>query len=401
MKPAIIVLGFKRPNSLNRLLCSLAEAAYPWQVDLIISLEFNACLEVMTIADNFSAPQINVTVVKHEAHLGLRQHVIECGDYSKKYGSVIILEDDLFVDKYFYIYASQALDFYENSENIAGVALYSFEYNEIAGLPFKPLANGYDTYIMQIPCSWGQCWSYKQWSAFKNWYACKKNSDLLSFIRLPPAVKAWPESSWKKYFYAYMIEYNLNFIYPYQSLSTNCSDAGGTHITNGTFLHQTALALQLRLEPTFKLCPSNTKYVAYDSFMEPVGEIVEQWLKLKNSDIEIDLYGTKPVELLLSKPLSLTLKKGGDTIKSFNPNFRPVEINLSNPLNVDTIGHWRIVTSEQLPINSANTASLMLLSYQSHINFVSLRRIISIFLLSLKVMPLLLRDKFLHYIFKK
>jgi hypothetical protein len=76
---------------------------------------------------------------------------------------VVVLEDDLVVDRYYYLYASCALQHYRCDDRVAGIALYAPEYNEYASLPFAPMANGYSTYPMQMPCSWGQCWTREQW----------------------------------------------------------------------------------------------------------------------------------------------------------------------------------------------------------------------------------------------
>jgi GT2 family glycosyltransferase len=101
MKPVIIILAYNRPTSLRRLLGSIELAEYPDGVKLIISLEGGVSNSVREIANNFVSKKIAVSVVQHPTRLGLRKHVIACGDMALEQGSVIILEDDLIVDKYF------------------------------------------------------------------------------------------------------------------------------------------------------------------------------------------------------------------------------------------------------------------------------------------------------------
>lgn len=367
-QPIIVVLAYNRPNSLERLLLSLAAADYPQGVRLVISLEGGASAEVKQIAKGFACPSLSVTVLERTERLGLRRHVLACGDFAETHGSVIVLEDDLVVDRFFYAYASQALDFYQDSEDVAGIALYALEYNAFANLPFSPMVNGYDSYAMQVPCSSGQCWSRKQWVSFKTWYEGKQHDDLLVLERLPRAVKSWPESSWVKYFHAFMLAQGRHFIYPYQSYSSNCSDVGGSHIQEGTFLFQTHLALQSRPEPILKFCPMDQRDVLYDSFMEPVGAVVEQWLGLSAAEFEVDLQGIKPVELLRTKPFALTLKQGGEALRYFAPNFRPVECNLAAPLPPSAKGPWRLVRSSQIPLSASNVLSIDWYGYHGHMN---------------------------------
>lgn len=367
-QPVIVVLAYNRPKSLERLLRSLAEAQYPTGVQLIISLEGGASANVCQIAQGFACASLDVTVLQRPERLGLRRHVLACGDFAETHGSVIVLEDDLVVDRFFYAYASQALDFYQDAQAVAGIALYGHEYNEFANLPFSPMANGYDGYAMQVPCSWGQCWSRQQWAAFKAWYEGKQHGDLMALDRLPGSVKSWPESSWKKYFHGFMLVHDRYFIYPYQSYSSNCSDAGGSHTQEGTFLFQTGLALQSRPAPALKFCPIDQRDVLYDSFMEPVGTVVEQWLGLSAAQLEVDLQGIKPVELLRTKPFAVTLKPGGKALRRFAPNFRPPECNLASPLPPSIQGQWQMVESSQIALGANTALTMDWYGYHAHMN---------------------------------
>lgn len=236
MFPTIIVVGFSRPQALQRLLNSLNDAHYPSSVLLLISLDGGASNAVHETVDAFEFKHGECRVLKHEQNMGLREHILWCGDQTSSCGAVIVLEDDLIVDPFFFFFACNALQAYADTPSVAGIALYSPGYNEYAGLPFEPLYNGQSSFLMAVPCSWGQLWSRGQWQAFRTWYGEGEQSKVDTCIGLPLCVKQWPESSWKKYFAAYLVQNSLFFIYPYISYTSNCSDTGGVHIKDKTSL---------------------------------------------------------------------------------------------------------------------------------------------------------------------
>ena len=136
LNPVIIVLAYNRAQALSRLLQSIEKADYHISTTLVISIEGNASNDVVQTAENFETKKLNKLIIRRKERLGLRNHVIACGDLVNKYDAVIILEDDLVVDRYFYRYACDAIKFYNDDESIAGIALYSHEYNEFSNLPF-------------------------------------------------------------------------------------------------------------------------------------------------------------------------------------------------------------------------------------------------------------------------
>ena len=79
MKTAIVVVAFNRPNSLIKLLSSLEKAFYT---------------EVVKIANDFVWSYGDKIIIDHKKNLGLKKHILSCGDLTDKYDSVIILEDD-------------------------------------------------------------------------------------------------------------------------------------------------------------------------------------------------------------------------------------------------------------------------------------------------------------------
>jgi glycosyltransferase involved in cell wall biosynthesis len=363
MQPVIVIPAFNRAGALSRLLESVGRAEYPDVVNLIISLEGGASEEVKTIAYAFNAHNLKVRVVEHEEQLGLRNHIIECGDYSDEFGSVVVLEDDLIVDRYFYIFAQQALGFYRDDAVVAGIALYAYEYNEFAKLPFTPMQNGYSVYPMRITCSWGQAWTRSQWSGFRHWYKAVDHKVVSSTLGLPDRLKRWPESSWKKYFSSYLVERGLFFIFPYTSLSSNCSDAGGTHILMGTDLNQVNMACFERPLPDYSFCPAISPEVSYDAFMEPSGAVVERALGLQLAEFEVDLYGIKRLEFLLKKKYVLTSRKAVRPLKKFPLMYRPLESNLLFDCDEEAKSSISLVSSTEFASLKQRPKDLDELSY--------------------------------------
>jgi hypothetical protein len=373
MRPAIVIPAFNRPPSLARLLSSVSRAVTSSKPCLILSLEGGATPEVESIAHSFVCDKFSIRIIRRERRLGLRDHVIACGDLTEEYGSIIVLEDDLYVDPYFYAYAESALAYYVKDSAVAGISLYAYSRNEFSNLPFSPMENGYSTYFMQVVSSWGQCWTHDQWQGFKSWYQ-DKNADYLSQIsRLPRAVKSWPESSWKKYFHGYIIDLCKYFVYPYSSYTTNCSDEGGTHIESKSTLHQVALPSPSRPSPVFEFCPPGEKEVVYDSFMEPAGLYVARATGLALSEVECDLQGMKPVDLLKETKYVITFRQVRDRIKSYAYDFRPHEANLSCPLDSENSAGaaFSLALSANILDKSAETNGIARYSYYAGMSLVT------------------------------
>jgi len=176
-----------------------------------------------------------------------------------------------------------------------------------------------------VPSSWGQAWTAGQWGRFKNWYEDATIQTVDQNSGLPKAIKNWPESSWKKYFYAYMIEQNLYFFYPYLSYTTNCSDPGGVHAKIGTNYHQVSLGASQRPVDRFSFCDLEESEVLYDAYFEPLAPELFEGIGYPEDKIEIDIYGTKPIGLLKKKEYVFTSKKCSSPLKTYQLSFRPVE----------------------------------------------------------------------------
>ena len=323
-KPAIVVVAYNRPRSLERILYSLSKTQKINDVKLIISIDNNEPenLNVKEIAEKYNWPFGKKEVIYRKSRMGLRKHILECGDLSQKYGSVIVLEDDLFVSPYFYDYAVQALEFYENDQHINGISLYRYPYEDMTDLPFIPISDDSDVYFMQFPSSLGQAWSSNHWNNFREWLS---KEPVLESIRISPQALSWPETSWKKYFNAFLVDSDTYFVFPRFSLTTNFNDPGTHKEMLINHKGQVSLLLTDRQYKFIEFSASNTKY---DAHFELASDTVKKFCpELGEYDFEMDLYGLKLPDLI-DTPYVITSKPSKKKIMGFKRALKPHDLNV-------------------------------------------------------------------------
>ena len=323
MNPAIVVVGYNRPDTLKRLLQSVGNATYrDSDIDLIISLDKADNEEdVVKVANDFDWRYGKKTIRRFPERQGLRKHIIQCGDLTEKYGAVIILEDDLLVAPDYYEYVKAALDYYENEECITGIALYSHEWNGYARKNFVPIVDQYDTYLGQYSITWGQCWNYKWWSQFKMWYLAHEGK-LAENPKIPMNINHWSDRSWGKYFVTYIVEKDKYYIVPRISRSTNCSDIG-EHVRFADNVHQ--VRLMTGLVELYHFAPVKMAQ-KYDIYFENINikDIFDEEVK---KGLVVDLAGYGRIEEGKRYLLS-TLELPYERIKSYGLQLRPYEMNV-------------------------------------------------------------------------
>src|SRR5574344_1345043 len=94
----IVVVAYNRLESLKRILASLSRGEYPREpVELIISIDRGDNQEVLQYADAFPWPHGEKRVIYRPENLGLKRHILTCGDLTQDHDGIILLEDDLVV----------------------------------------------------------------------------------------------------------------------------------------------------------------------------------------------------------------------------------------------------------------------------------------------------------------
>lgn len=332
-KLTIVIIAYNRPKSLKRLLKSIQNAVYlEEKITLVISIdkykiENDRSLndEVLKIAENFEWKKGDKIINYQKINLGLKEHVLQCGDLVNIYENIIVLEDDLYVSPWFYEYSLKALEFYKMEKKVSGISLYKHIYNESAEYPFLALEDSGDVFFLQIASSWGQIWNKRMWNDFREWFEIHPKIDLKMF-ELPEDVKKWSDNSWKKHYINYLVSKDLYFVYPRISLSTNFMDSGVHHVGGNRTL-QNSFLIERKEFKFLKFVESISKY---DAHCEIKTDILKKYnLELDSYDgFIVDLYGVKNLKLSKLSKYILTTRKVKDAIKIYGLEFKPHESNI-------------------------------------------------------------------------
>lgn len=326
---AVIAVAHRRLDALKRLLASIESSNVPASLDvrLVISVDGDPSEEVRAFVRNYRSQKFVTENIIRTQNLGLREHILVCGDMSENYDGVIVLEDDIVVADSFLYFAAAAIEHSLGQEKMAGISLYSYEWNELAAMPFQALRDGSDAYLMQVVSSSGQAWTRSQWRAFRSWYSVNSVLSPSQTLSLPQVIADWPDSSWKKYFSAYMIERDLYFLYPYDSYSTNFSDPGGVHASE-THAHQVAMKAPNDKKLNFNFVQDFDGSVRYDAYMEPDSDRFDLVFEGKKITPIIDFTGAKNLSLYDEDAFILTTTQPKVYSKSFSICMRPIELNI-------------------------------------------------------------------------
>ena len=317
----LIVVCYKRIDGIRRLYKSLCKAHYGTDVvELVFSVDFSDIQsEIVSELETYNWIFGNKTIRTFDTRQGLRNHIISCGDLSQNYDALVVLEDDLIVAPGFYDYVKQAVEFYKDYDSIKGISLYTHLINPGCSRPFIPSQNKFDAFFMQYAQSWGQCWTPKMWSGFKEWYA-NHNDSLTTDGLIPDYVSHWNNNSWLKYYIKYTVVSNGFFVYPYCSLTSNNTDVGEHNIrTNNDY--------QVPMLEGTKVYdfPSESEAIKYDAFFERIlpDDVVLPEISGRKM---LDLYGLRTnyegTDILVSTNIL-----NYEVLRSIKLKYRPHEIN--------------------------------------------------------------------------
>ncbi len=338
--PAIVAIGYDRPEALRRLLSSIEAALYPDGVRpaLVISIDKSDSEAVLNAAREFEYSHGEKIVMAREKRMGLREHVLSCGDLTEQYDGIIVLEDDIFVSPLFYSYAVAALDLSDENERIGSVSLYDHRFNVHVRESFGAIDDGYDNYYLQIASSWGQAYTKKQWKQFRAWYEENKDRDLTGPL-VPANISGWSDRSWLKYYIVYLIEADKYTLYPRISLTTNFGDAGTHEKKSDTDLQVPVAGGYIK---EYNFSTPGQSLAVYDPFFEAVATYSDEKVRFglsdeecvkKEDDIIMDLYGIKPVSAISEVTgaryaISAQILPYA-VIRSFARQMRPVDANIA------------------------------------------------------------------------
>lgn len=326
-KIAIVVVGYNRLNSIKRLLQSLLDANYSHHdIPLVISIDCSGDEELYNFVIDFRWPYGEKYVNIQKERLGLKNHIFQCGDLTKQFKAVVLLEDDLFVSPFFYDYVEKTVETYGDDDEIAEISLYKNESNGYAGLPFSNIQDGNDVFLMQDVSTWGQCWTEQMWSKFVAWRDSHAEKDIQN-VDMPDIIKNW-ERAWSKYYNAYVVATGRHILYPNISLTTNFSDAGEHGGTQNSVV-QVSL-LQGKKEYCLRPVSELSKYDIYSN-----NEAIFNWIGKTSDDVCLDVYGNHNNQ---SKRYILSTRMlPYNIVDSFALYMRPIELNIKYQLKGEGI----------------------------------------------------------------
>lgn len=347
IKPAIVAVGYNRPDGMKRLLDSIGRAQYDCNdVPLIVSIdESNRSDEVEAVAKAFEWKYGTKEIRRFPERQGLRKHIVQCGDLSEKYGAVIILEDDLIVAEDFYSYVCAAHEKYGNEDEICGVSLYAFGSNQFTHYAFVPVPSLNDVYLGGMVVTWGQSWNVRQWKNFKQWYFEHENKLPALNPNIPQDISSWTRS-WGRYFASFIAERHSYYVYPYRARTTCFSDFGEHNKVTVpvTFVQ---VPLMRGCPPKYNMGDMSTLY-KYDSFYERELPQTDKVLGVSGDDICMDLSNMKTIaggRRYVITNAKLPYKEVG----SFALTLRPASLNVTenipgNQLHMyDMEGHGDLI----------------------------------------------------------
>ena len=322
MRSVIVIIGYNRPDSIRRCYEFVRKAVYPEEdvIDLYFSLDHSPIeASIVSMLEGFDWAYGEKKIITRPERLGLRKHVISCGEQIGDHDFLIMLEDDIVVSESFYLYTRSAALKYDPFPEIGAISLYRHYLYPQNGRPFEPEYCGSDVFLMQVAQSWGQAWTKRMWTQFKSWYDA--NQEFEKPFAMADYSYSWDSRSWLRYFMGWVASQNKFLVYPYHSLSTNMEDAGENRKIKDTD-YQVALTIGKR---TFNM-PDPDDCVRYDAFYERMPDKYFSFL-----------YGGGPVLMDLNasrsnygtyRYLASTARLDYRVVCSFGLTMRPQEVNL-------------------------------------------------------------------------
>lgn len=324
MKIGIAVIAFNKIKPLKRLLSSLANVDLNGNVniDLCFCIDGGGGSEIATITNDYIWQGAEKRIFIKSSNIGLKKNVYETMKLGLEYDALIILEDDLYVSTQLIKYVENILDRYKNSDNIAGFSLYAAGFNETAYCNFTPLNDGNDVFFMKVPSSWGQFYTKQQIKAYFIWL---DKLESLDFESLPKNVARWSIKSWKKEFFAYLIQANKYLIYPRSSITTNYADAGEHH--KGSDVYQVPISQK---QVDLRLVDLEDSTSVYDEYCELEPRCISRLnTNLSEYNYITDLYGFKIMTNYFNhSDYVLSSIEADDPVKSWDDSLTPLEMNI-------------------------------------------------------------------------
>lgn len=193
----------------------------------------DAVMQVRTLVQNTDGFK-SVDVIERETNMGLANSIIDgVSRLNKKYGKVIVFEDDLISSPYTLQYFNYALRRYENEEKVMHIGAYMYPLKD-ANLP--------EAFFYRAATSWGWATWDRAWREFEpnidvlisKFDARKKRAfsieNTMNFWKQMKEFKSGKNNSWAIRWYASIFLKNGLTLNPAHSLVNNIGhDGSGVH----------------------------------------------------------------------------------------------------------------------------------------------------------------------------
>lgn len=257
-----------------------------------------------------------VNIIEREDNIGLANSVITgVSNIIKKYGKIIVLEDDIETSKFFLKFMNKGLEIYKGEKQVYGVSGYCFPYSG----KIKE-----STFFLPIMSSWGYGIWLDRWekinfngeelfqSIVKKSLQEKLNFGNLNFYQMLQDQVEKRNDSWAIRFYVSMFLDKGYFLYPKYSLIKNIGlDGSGVHCTleekkflspsnkNKDFVKINKIRIKIRKQIIDKFKTNSNKTDKMKRFKQQLKQVIAPELK---TFIRRKFYKTKTIEPFLKLP---------------------------------------------------------------------------------------------------
>ena len=240
MPAPIVIFAYNRADHLAQVLTALALNKEAIQSELFIFCDSakskkgeRAVLAARQVARTASG-FLDVSVIEQKENRGLSASIMSgVGEICERYGSAIVLEDDVVPTPYFLGYVNAALDKYKNEDKVFSIGCHTFD----SGVDLP------ETFFINIP----DCWGWAIWQ--RSWKLIETDGPVLlrqiiergashefdidgayPYTQMLKEHVAGRNQSWAIRFYAHVFLNGKLVLYPRRSVTSNIGfDGSGTH----------------------------------------------------------------------------------------------------------------------------------------------------------------------------
>ncbi|OVA18063.1 Glycosyl transferase [Macleaya cordata] len=248
MRISVNIITQNRASSLTRLLKSLSDAYYLGdEIPISFNMDSKVDAETIRLVNSFEWPHGPKTFRRRIIQGGLIRAVSESWYPSSDNDFGLLLEDDIEVSPYYYLWIKYVLLAYHYDPQVSlpelsSISLYTPRLVEV--VKERPKWNATEffknihpntPYLHQLPCSWGAVFFPKQWREFYVYMNMRFTEDAKQNpVQIPKSRTNGWQASWKKFLIDMMYLRGYVSLYPnfpnQTSFSTNHMEPGA-HIS--------------------------------------------------------------------------------------------------------------------------------------------------------------------------